>query len=899
MPLTPGARLGYYEIGALIGSGGMGEVYEARDSRLNRTIAIKILLDDLSNMPDARLRFEREAQAIAALNHPHIATLHDVGRHERTDFLVMELIEGETLAQRLTRGPLPVDQALQHAIQIGAALDHAHRHGIVHRDLKPANVMLTKSGVKLLDFGLAKLRSSAEGPDWVAATRTGLTGAGTILGSLQYMAPEQVEGRDADARTDVFAFGAVLFEMITGRTAFTGTSQASLIGSILRDTPPRSSTLQPIAPVALDHLIAVCLEKDPDGRWQSARDLSRELKWIADSRARGGDLNVEHTLATAQTRGRIPWTIAAAIALVVASLAGGLAWVIKPGAVAERRPAVRLAVTLPPGDLLAPSQAPSLAISPDGETIVYLTQHGNTRELLVRTLASNQTRALAGTVGANVPFFSPDGQWVAFFAGGKLKKTRLTGTAPQELCDAAVGMGGAWGLDNSIYFVPSNTSGVWKVPAAGGAAQPVTTVDRAKGEVSHRWPQLLPGAEGLLFTVWTGPGADEKHLYLQMLATGERRLLIQGASTGGYVRSGHLVYARDDALMAVPFDLATMQLNGQPVPLEERVPDDEGAQFGVSDTGTLIYLRASARRLERRLVWIDPKAAGDPLRGLDPLPAPNRPYTDPMISPDGRYVAFTNIGPVETIWIHDFLRNTQTALTSTTAGSSQAPVWTADGRRIVYRGSRLGFRNLFWIAVDGSGTEERLAISENLQTPTSWSSDRNHIAFVETAPVSGPDLWVLSLETGKSLPFLKTNAGESAPRFSPDGRLIAYTSTESGRREVYVRPYPGPGGRLQASNDGGIEPVWSHSGEQLFYRHDGEMMSVTMTTTPVLVASSPRRLFAGNYLLSDTGGAGYDVAADGRFLMIQPVEPELPATTIDVVINWFDDLRDRLAVVRR
>jgi serine/threonine-protein kinase len=270
-----------------------------------------------------------------------------------------------------------------------------------------------------------------------------------------------------------------------------------------------------------------------------------------------------------------------------------------------------------------------------------------------------------------------------------------------------------------------------------------------------------------------------------------------------------------------------------------------------------------------------------------------------MISPDGRYAVFTNIGPVETIWIHDFLRNTQTALTSTTAGSSQAPLWTADGRRIVYRGSRLGFRNLFWTAADGGGTEERLAISENLQTPTSWSSDRDHIAFVETAPVSGADVWVLSLETRKSLPFLKTTAGESAPRFSPDGRLIAYTSTESGRREVYVRPYPGAGGRLQASNDGGFEPVWSHSGEQLFYRHDEEMMSVTMTRSPVLTAGSPRKLFAGNYLLSDTGGAGYDVAADGRFLMIQPLEPELPATTIDVVINWFDDLRGRLAEVRR
>ena len=887
MSLTAGSRLGHYEILARIGSGGMGEVYEARDPRLKRTVAIKVLLDDLSNLPEARARFEREAQAIAGLNHPHIATLHDIGRHERTDFLVMELLEGETLAERLTRGPLPVGSALQYATEIAAGLDQAHRRAIVHRDLKPANIMLTKDGVKLLDFGLAKLRSSAELEGAaIEVTQSRATSPGTILGTVQYMAPEQLEGKEADTRSDIFAFGAVLHEMITGKPAFAGTSRASVIGAILRDTPPPISTVQPIAPPALDRVIALCLEKNPDDRWQSARDLWRELKWIA-----GHDAPSDVRGTAVGTGRAIGWSAASALIVGVALIAGAIAWMLKPNAVVARPPLIRLTLTLPPGDIIGNAQQPSIAISPRGDTIVYVGQHDNSIQLFVRALASAESRLLAGTSGAAVPFFSPDGEWIAFFADGKLKKMRLTGTAPQEVCDAGDGFGGAWGADDSIYFVPFNTSGVWRVPATGGQASPVTKVDRANGEVSHRWPQILPGGKALLFTVWTGPGADERHLNLQMLATGERRVLIQGASSGLYVASGHLIYTREDALMAAPFDIATMQLSGQPVALEEHVLDDEGAHFSVSDTGTFTYRRASARRFDRRLVWIDQKGV------VDPLPSPIRPYTDPMISPDGRYVAFTNIGPVETIWIDDLSRHSQTSLTSTTAGSSQAPLWTPDSTRIVYRGSRFGFRNLYWIAADGGGSEERLTVSENMQTPTSVA--KNSVAFNEWAPGSGSDVWVFSLDVRKSTSLLKTSMSEGTPRFSPDGHWLAYTSNESGLREVYVRPYPGPGGRLLISSGGGNEPVWSHTGRELFYRHGHQMMSVAIATTPVLTAASPRMLFEGNYLPSDTGGAGYDVAQDGRFLMVEPIEPERPATAIDVVINWFDDLRHRVPVSNR
>ena len=879
MALTPGSRLGHYEIVALIGAGGMGEVFEARDPRLNRTVAIKVLIDDLSSQPEARARFEREARAIAGLNHPHIATLHDIGRHEHTDFLVMELLEGQTLAELLARGPLPLPRALAYAIEIAGALDQAHRHGVIHRDLKPGNVMITRSGVKLLDFGLAKLRPSSISGVTVVAKGADVTAEGAILGTLQYMAPEQLEGSEADARTDIFAFGTVLHEMVTGKRAFDGKSRMSLMGSILRDTPPPVSTVERTAPAALDRLIATCLAKDPEDRWQSARDAWRELTWIAR-----GDAPVSGAPAA---RGTVSVWRAAAMAMIVAGVAAVAAWSMRP-ATPDRSPVARLTVSLPPGDQIGDRASPPLAVSPDGSTLAYVAAApGVVRQLFVRALDTLDSRPLVGTEGAAAPFFSPDGQWLGFFADGKLKKIPLTGGAPQTLGDLATSLGGAWAADDTIYFLPTTTSGVWKVPAAGGAPLPVTTLDRANGEVSHRWPQALPGGKAIIFTVWTGPGSDERHLYLQMLATGERRILLRGASTGTYVATGHLLYSRDDAVTVVPFDLATLQVTGPSVALPERALDDEGAHFSVSDSGTLVYIAADPRRFERRLVWVDARGA------VESLPSPPRPYTDPQISPDGRYAAFANLGPVVTIWIHDLLRGTQTALTSTGGGSSQAPVWIADGTRIVYRGTRSGFRNLFWKAVDGSGDEERLTTSEHLQTATSASLDRN-IAFHE----GSRDIWVLPLDTREPLPFLQTPAFETSPRFSPDGRWLAYVSNDSGVGEVYVRPFPGPGGRLQISNGGGSEPVWARSGRELFYRDGNRMLSVAFTAEPTLSAERPQLLFEGSYLRSDTGGSGYDVAADGRFLMVQPVEPERAATSINVVINWFDDLQRRGTAAR-
>jgi serine/threonine-protein kinase len=885
MPLTPGTRLGPYEVISAIGAGGMGEVYQARDPRLNRTVAIKVLLDHISDHPEARARFEREAQVIAGLSHPHISTLHDIGRHEGTDYLVMELLEGETLAQRLERGPIPVDQALQHAIEIADALDQAHRHGVTHRDLKPSNVMLTRSGVKLLDFGLAKLRQPRI-PTGVsqAATqpREDVTSEGTVLGTLQYMAPEQLEGSEADARTDIFAFGSVLHEMVTGQRAFAGKSRMSLMGSILRDMPPPASTIQRVCPPALDRLIATCLAKEPDDRWQSARDVRRELKWIAESRsASSGAVRPEGSPHGTRFPGRLSTRAAAAIALGSAVLAGAAIWMLRPAAPAVRAAVARAVVTLPPGDEIMDFSAP-IALSPDGAVLAYVGGRQSTRRLYLRALDSLEARAIPGSENAGGPFFSPDGRWIGLFVQGKLKKVPTAGGAMQTVCDAVGGLGAAWSADDTIYFAV-NMSGVWKVPAGGGTPRPVTTLNRGAGEVSHRWPQLLPGGKALLFTAWTGPGFDERHLQLHMLDTGERRTLVPGASGGRYVSSGHLLYSRNDELVAVRFDLARLQVSGPAAPMSERTPDDEGPLVSVSNSGVLAYVPASARRYERRLVWVD--AAGK----VEPLPAPSRAYADPSISPDGGSAAFTIIGAADTIGIYDFARRTQSALTTTAAGSSQAPVWSPDGSRLVYRGTRGGFRNLFSKPVDNSTEEVRLTTSEGLQTPTSWSK-ANQLSFMDGGGTSY-DVWVLPMAGGPPQAVLKSAAAETSPAFSSDGRWLAYTSTESGTSEVYVRPFPGPGRRLQVSTDGGFSPVWSKNGRELFYRLGDAMMAATITTEPVLTSGSPRTLFRGIYEPTDTGGAGYDVAADGRFLMVQPVEPPQPATSINLVMNWFDELK--------
>ena len=524
--------------------------------------------------------------------------------------------------------------------------------------------------------------------------------------------------------------------------------------------------------------------------------------------------------------------------------------------------------------------------------LAYTAGRANSRnQLFVRAVDSLAPALLTGTEGAAAPFFSPDGRWIGFFADGKLKRILATGGGLETLWDTPVPFGGTWGPDGSVYFAPFNTSGIWQVDASGGSPREVTRLDRTQGEVSHRWPQASPDGKVLFFTVWTGPGWDEKHLEAQIVGSGERRLLVRGASTGRYVSSGHLLYARNEELFVVPFDLAQLRVTGPPVTLADRVSEyagaGEGAQFTVSDRGTLAYVPSDSRTSDRRMVWVD--AGGS----VQPLNSPPGAYTDPAISPDGRSVAVSIQGPTQTIWVYDLTRSTLTPLPS--AGSSQSPTWTSDGHRLVYRGTRNGYRNLFWRSADGSNDEERLTIADVLQTPSSISRD-NALLFDQTSPDTGRDIWKVRLDGGRvAEPLFKTGFNEGRPKLSPDGHWFAYVSDESGRDEVYVRPFPTAGGKFPISTGGGSEPVWSRDRRELFYRNGDKMMAATITIGSTLVVGAPRLLFEGHYEASDTGAGGYDVTSDRRFLMIESISPQRPVTHITVVLNWFEELKRTIA----
>src|SRR5215469_13214409 len=561
MPFTSGTKLGPYEIQSPLGAGGMGEVYRARDARLGRDVAIKVLPEHLCNDPSLKSRFEREARAISALSDPHICHLYDIGSQGGTDYLVMELLQGESLAERLAKGPLPLNKALQTGIEIAEALETAHKNGIVHRDLKPGNVMLTKSGAKLLDFGLAKpAASQAAIASGAAATMTRtLTGKGRIVGTFQYMAPEQVQGLESDVRTDLFALGAVLYEMVTGRRAFQGKNEISVMSAILEKEPEPISALQPLSPPALDHVIQRALAKDPDERWQNVADLKAELKWIS---AGGGQMTQARPSGFAtQWRRWLPWALAGVL-LVVA-----LSWALSrlfPAATPANRPVVRLVVRLAQ-EGLASGSWPRIAFAPDGSHLVYVANHQGNTLLYLRSIDSFESTPILGTEGAESPFFSPDGQSVGFFAEGKMKKVSLSGGAPAVIATAAAVRGGSWAADGTIIFAPSITGGLFRVSDNGGPVKALSAPDHKKREFGHRWPEILPGDKAVLFTIWTGGDFDTAQIGLLSLSTGEKRILIEGGYYARYVNSGYLVYARASELFAVPFDLDRLEVKGPPV----------------------------------------------------------------------------------------------------------------------------------------------------------------------------------------------------------------------------------------------------------------------------------------------------------------------------------------------
>ena len=886
-----GQTLGHYRVGEQLGRGGMGEVYVADDLNLNRKVALKFLPEAFAADPERMARFEREAKVLASLNHPNIAAIHGLEEAEGKRFLVLELVEGETLAQRLSTGRLPVDEALGICRQIAEGLEAAHEKGVIHRDLKPANVMITEGDkVKILDFGLAKALSdeaqsvdSSQSPTLTEA----MTRPGVVLGTAAYMSPEQAKGKAVDKRADIWAFGCILYECLTGKRAFEGETVTETLAAILKGEPAWQA-LPAATPPGILFVLRRCLEKNIGGRFHCAADM-RMLMEEAGVLGEAGE--------SQRSKGRRVWRLAAALAgtaLLAAAVGSITTWYLKPSP--NPQAPSHVSIALPPGDLLEPANFLPLALSPDGRHLVYSAIRGGIRQLFLRTLDSRDTIVVPGSDGAENPFFSPDGRWIGFFAEGKLRKVSIAGGAPQTLCASIYTGGASWGTDGRIVFTPSAGSGLWQVSAEGGVPQELTKLDYSQNEVSHRYPQHLPGGKALLFTVWAGEGWDETHVAVLRLDTGERRIVRRGGHTGCFAPTGHLVYYRAGSLLAIPFDPVRLEVpaGSSPVAIVEGVAQCKattGAEYAFSWNGSLAYVPAGAHQLQRRLVWVDRKGEAQP------LPAPVRPYANAALSWDGKQVAVTIAGGMYENWVYDLSRGTLTRLTSEGV-SNMYPVWSPDGKRIVYRATRQGFRNLFWRAVDGTGAEERLTTGEGIHNPYSWSADGNWLAYTRQIPVTNIDIWVLPMKGDrKSRPFLSSPFAKSMPAFSPDGRYLAYMSLESGQEEIYVQPFPGPGSKWQISTDGGDSPRWAPNGREIFYRNGNRMMAAKTETQPAFSFHAPRLLFEGNYLAASA--ASYDVSPDGRFLMIQTVEPEQPATQIHFVSNWFDELKRKVPSGKR
>ncbi len=887
MALPTGSHLGAYEILGLIGAGGMGEVYRARDPRLAREVAIKVLPPEFVRDPERLARFEREARVLASLNHPNIAAIYGFEQSEGVPFLVLEFVPGETV-----EGPLPVPEALAMARQIAEALEAAHEKGVIHRDLKPANIKVTPEGkIKVLDFGLAKaLADDAFSADPARSpTLTAMaTRAGVILGTAGYMSPEQARGKTLDRRSDIWAFGCVLFELLVGRRVFERETVTDTLAAVV-EREPDWEALPASVPANIRVLLRRCLEKDLQRRMRDAWSARVEIE---DALSAGSKVMQPAAEPAAPARTRkgqvILWTLLAAFAGVVATRVAGR--LLSPDSSTEERRPVRLTMTLPPRTSLRVEQQ-ALALSPDGSRLLFVarSEERKTTQVYLRSLDQFESKPVAGTEGAISAFFSPDGQWIGFFAGGKLRKVSAAGGPVLTLCDAVEPMGGSWDAGGAIFFTPRWSQGISRVSSGGGPPQAVSKPDPARSEVGHHWPLVLPGGKGVILAAARFGFAERFNLDILTTETGQRRTLVEGGSHARYLPGGQLLFARGGALLTVPFDLARMTVTGSPQPVLEGVSTDALSglgQFDVSGNGTLAYVPGRATLAERSLVWVDRKGTAQTISEL------RRPFEDLALSPDGRRLALTLESPAMNVWIYEFARGTLSRLTFEL--ESRDPVWTPDGKRVVYGSTRDGRHGLFWKPVDGSGPEERLTSSEYLQFPQSISPDGRLLAFGQTAPATGDDLWVTPL-TGDRKPraLLTTKFNEDFGMFSPDGRWLAYNSNESGREEVYVQEYKEADGKLgakwQVSTDGGTHPVWASGGRELFYRNEDKTFVVPVETRPTFQPANPRLLFEGRYLVT---GHHYDVTPAGdRFIFIREIEQQAAPTQIHVVLNWFEELK--------
>ena len=894
-----GRTIDHYEVLAFVGSGGMGSVYRARDSRLNRDVALKVLPVEFSKDPEWLRRSKREAQLLASLNHPNIGAIYDLEESDGIQCLILEFVEGESLAERLRRGRLPLAEALEISRQIAEALEAAHEQGIVHRDLKPGNVMIAADGrVKVLDFGIAKMlqpQAAANAPVDIDSAS-----AGVAWGTPSYMSPEQARGKPVDKRTDIWAFGCVLYEMVTGRRAFHRETVTDTLAAVVEHDPDWQ-TVPTATPAQIQDLLRRCLMKDTRQRRRDIGEARIQIEEAIREPAAAG------SLPGAPSRRRRRLT---AVAGIVVLLLGGLvAWSLRParnenfGAVVRLSTVLQATVGQTTWALGRPAQ-PMFAISPDGKFLVQADDRFNGGPLYLRSLDQTEGKPIPGTEGAIAPFFSPDSQWIAFWqtAPFRLKKVAIAGGPPFDLCNIPSLAAGATWTNEGILFSRIQGWGIWQVPSSGGTPKLLLEPDREKNELAYLSPQLLPDGKTLLFTVRTAGGWNEAQVVAQSLQTGKRRVLIQGGASGRYVPSGHLMYLRTGTLMAVPFDVTTLKPSGERVSLIDGVmqainmPDTNQehalAQLSVSDTGTLVYLSGGINPGTKDQILLRDRNGHKSVLSVAPAK-----LLFPRFSPDGQRVSYlVRRGPSDMdVWVYDMQRGTSNVYTS--KGDNWPAVWSPDGTKLMFSASVDGVKNLFSIPTDGNSAPHRVTTSEYPQFPSSWS--QSGLAYLEQNPRSA--IWVLPMQpNAKGVPFLRGTAAFRHPEFSTDGKWIAYTSNETGRNEVYVQAYPGPGGEERISIDGGQEPAWRK--DELFYIKTvapgtHRIMAVHVETSPTFKAGTPRVLFEEQFF-NGSPTRGYDVSPDGqRFMFISPVgEPRKPVTEINVVLNWFEEVKRRAPV---
>jgi Tol biopolymer transport system component len=887
MSVTTGARIGAYEVLAPIGRGGMGEVYRARDTRLGRDVAIKILPASFTSDPDRLARFTREAQVLASLNHPNIAAIYHVEDTADGPAIVMELVEGETLAERISRGPIPIDEALPIARQIAEALEAAHEQGVIHRDLKPANIKITSNGqVKVLDFGLAKLAdtgtssSQAHGSPLPSLSPTItspalMTGIGVLLGTAAYMSPEQAKGRPADKRSDIWAFGCVLFEMLTARRAFAGDDVSDTLASVLKAEPDWTALAQETPP-PIRRLLRRCLAKDSKARIGDAAIARIEI----DDLESGAHIDTNIAQQMPRRRERLGW-VAAGVLLLVGAVSAPFAVVHFREPARDDRP-IRFVMLAP--EKATVSNIPPI-ISPDGRRLAFVATVDGKTQLWIRPIDSTTAQPLPGTDNADYPFWSPDNRFIAFFSDGKLRKIDASGGPPQTLCDAPAGRGGAWNGDGVIFFAASAPGPLYRVSSSGGTATQLTTLDSSNGEINHRSPSFLP--DGRHFVFFVQGGEDKQGIYLGSLETKERRLFLAGNSTGAYAWPGYLLFVKEQTLMAQPLDVQNLELAGEAVPIAEPVGFYNAftATFSVSDNGVLAH--ANILGAQRQLAWFDRtgklvERIGSPI-----------PLYDVALSPDEKRAAIQ--WAANDIRVVDLVRSGVPLRLTFNPTVEDYPVWSPDGSRVLFNSTEGGGQDIYWKASTGAGSEEVVLKSGTPKRPTDWSRDGRFILYENDDPKSRIDLWVLPL-FGDRKPelFLRTPFIEQHGRFSPDGKWIAYVSDESGTLEVYVQSFPPSGGKWQVSTKGGITPRWRRDGKELFYLSpDRRIMSVDVRASgTTFELSTATVLFEAPVDSATTATANrYDVSADGqRFLVNAPVENAGPAP-ITVVVNWTAGLK--------